>query len=94
VTLGAAADGEAAPVALAVWPLPGSALPGALLAVHAATLTVTSKPIMTSMPFLLMILRIPLPPALFPRPVMLMLLMVLPAFGSGADPFQSWDGWV
>ena len=93
MTLGVAAGGEAATVAVAVWPLSGSALPGALLAVHAATLTVTSKPILTSMSFLLMILRILLPPALFPRPVMLMLLMVLPAFGSGADPFQSWDGW-
>jgi hypothetical protein len=66
VTLGVAARGEAATAVVAVWPLPGSALPGALLAVHAATLTVTSTPILTSMPFLLMILRIVLPPALFP----------------------------
>ena len=58
MTLGVAADEEAATVAVAVWPLPGSALPGALLAAHAATLTVTSKPILTSMPLLLMILRI------------------------------------
>jgi len=39
-----------------------------------------------------MILRILLPPAPFPRPVMLMLLTVLPTSGSGADRFQSWDG--
>ena len=65
--LGVAVGAEAATVAVAVWPLSGAALPGALLAEHAATLTVTSKPIPTSTPLLLTIPRFLLPPALLPR---------------------------
>ena len=98
MTLGAAAGGEAATVAVAVWPLSGPALTGALPAEHAAPLTMTSKPILTSMPFALMILRTLLPPALFPRPVMLMSCPIdspdPPEVAHAVACFRQWSGSV